>query len=138
MTERSSQRRVKLVRLELEQRATDRCHARVALEWGAETYSGGADETGPELREPRCAANAATSALQQVVGADRATFELLDLATVTVFQTPAVVVALSIHDRDETLYSVGFCLVKQDLPQAAVKAVLNATNRFLQRLWSTD
>ncbi len=46
-----------------------------------------------------------------------------------------MIVALSIRAEGGEQYAVGFCVAKVDLEQAAVRAVLNATNRFLEGLW---
>jgi hypothetical protein len=67
---------------------------------------------------------------------DNGTLELLDLERVNAFGTPAVIVALSLHTH-EPEYFVGFCVVKDDEALAAVRSVLNATNRLIQRLEST-
>ena len=66
-----------------------------------------------------------------------ATIKLLDLSVVNAFGTPAIIVALSLRSDGDDQYAVGFCVVKEDLEQAAVRAVLNATNRFLQALFGT-
>lgn len=88
-------------------------------------------------RAVRCAAQATVDALRRVAGTDRATFELLDLKTVEVFDTQAVIIALSVRYQNETRYLVGFSLAgEDDPPQAAGRAVLNSTNRFFERLWS--
>ncbi len=137
MAEVSAQRRAKLVRLELKQLGSQHCRATVELEWRDQTYVGTADEMGSEPRELRCAATAAVDALGRVVAADGATFELRDLKTIDGFSSPPVIVTVLIHYRDETLHMVGASLAKEDPPEAAVRSVLNATNRFVERLGST-
>ncbi len=134
MAEVSAQRRAKFVRLELKQLGNQHCRATVELEWRDQTYAGTADETGSEPRELRCAAKAAADALGRVVAAKGATFELRDVKTVDGFSKPPVIVTLLIRYRDETLDVVGVCLAKEDPPEAAVLSVLNATNRFVERL----
>ena len=55
----------------------------------------------------------------------------LEAKTVTVLETTAVIVALSVQHQNETLQLVGFCLTAQHPTRAPALAVLNATNRFL-------
>lgn len=84
----------------------------------------------------RAAARATTDAVGQVIGRDEATLELLDLDRVNAFGNLAVIVALSVRTH-ETEYFVGFSLIKDDERLAAVRSVLNASNRLIQRLEST-
>ncbi len=69
------------------------------------------------------------------MGVDLATIKLLDLSIVNAFGTPTIIVALSLSSDGDDQYAVGFCVAKEDLEQATVRAVLNATNRFLERLF---
>ncbi len=80
------------------------------------------------------AAQAAVDALASVPVTDGADFKLLNLTTIEVFGNPAVIIALSVHFQEDWLYLVGFSLAEKDPPKAAVWAVLNSTNRFLERL----
>jgi hypothetical protein len=74
-----------------------------------------------------------------LVGTERCAFEVLDLQRLTVLKVPAVVVALSAHWRNESRTLAGFSLTRDDdLPHAAVRAVLNSTNRFLEWLRDTQ
>ncbi len=127
--------RVQFVHLEVEPLPSNRCRYTVEFSHNRKTYAGKAEGAGLE-GELRCAALAAGDALGRVAGTDRATFELLDLKTVEVFDTSAVIIALSVHYQNETQYLVGFSLAEEEPPQAAVRAVLNSTNRFFDRLWS--
>lgn len=125
-------RSVKFVRLDLEQLPGNRCRARVELErQPGQTYVGTADGRRSKTGKLRCTAQAAADALRQAVGADEDAFELLELKTVTVLETTAVIVALSVHHQNETWQLVGFCLTAQHPTRAPALAVLNATNRFL-------
>ncbi len=65
------------------------------------------------------------------MGADEDAFELLEVKTITVLKTTAVIVALSVRHRNETRQLVGLCLTAQHPTRAPALAVLNATNRFL-------
>ncbi len=125
--------RVQFVQLEVEPLPSNRCRCSVELGHDGRTYVGTAEGAGLE-GELRAAAQATADALTSVAGTDGTTFELLHLKTLEVFDTPAVIVALSVHFQGDWLYLVGFSLAEKDPPQAAVKAVLNSTNRFLERL----
>ncbi len=128
--------RVRLVGWEFEEPTPDRCSATVELEWRSRAYTGIAEEPASEAGKLRSAARATTDAVGQILGANIATLELLDIDTVNAFGTPAVIVALSVHTQ-ETEYCVGFGLVKDEPAEAAVRSVLSATNRLIQRLGHT-
>ena len=128
--------RVQLVGWEFEDPTPDRCSATVELGWRNRTYSGTSEEIASEAGKLRSAARATTDAVGQIIGRDKATLEFLDLNSVNAFGNPGVVVALSLHTH-ETEYFVGFCLVKDDEALAAVKSVLNASNRLIQRFEGT-
>ncbi len=130
------ERRARLVGWEFEEPTPDRCSATVELDWRNRTYSGTNEETASEAGKLRSAAQATTDAVGQIIGVDKGTLELLDLDKVIAFGAPAVVVALSFHTH-EPEYFVGFCPVKDEEALAAVKSVLGATNRLIQRLTST-
>ena len=124
--------RIRLVRLAFEEATPERSRAIAELEWRGQTYVGIAEEPASEAGRLRSAAQATTDAVGQVLGANVATLELLDIDTVNAFGTPAVIVALSEH-TEERKYFVGFCVVADDPAVAAAKSVLSATNRLVQR-----
>ncbi len=128
--------RVRLVGWEFEEPTPDFFSATVELEWRNRVYSGTREDTTSEVGKLRSAARATADAVGQIVARDKPTLELLDLDKVNAFGTPAVIVALSVHTH-ETEYFVGFCLVKDDEALAAVRSVLNATNRLIQHREST-
>ncbi len=125
--------RIRLVGLAFEEVAPDRSRATVELDWRGQTYAGIAEEPASESGKLRSAAQATTDAVGQILGANVATLELLDIDTVNAFGTPAVIVALSVHN-EEPQYFVGFCVVADEPAVAAANSVLSATNRFIQRI----
>lgn len=126
--------RVRFTGVELEEMPNDRCQARVCMAWRNQKFDGIGEGAATELGQLRCAAEATCGALRRVVPSTT-TFEVLDLETVKVLDAQAVVVALAVHDEDDVRYSVGFCLIQDDNgAYAAVKSVLNGTNRLLARL----
>ena len=119
-------------KLEVEPLPSDRCRCSVELSHEGNAFVGNAEGGGLE-GELWCAAQAAADALGRVAGTSNAVFKLLDLKTVEMFDIPAVIIALSVHYQDDWQYLVGFSLAEDDSPRAAVRAVLNSTNRFFER-----
>ncbi len=123
--------RVRFEGVEFEELSGGGCQARVDMAWRDEAFVGAAEGVGSDLGKLRCAAEATCDALQRVAS-NAATFEVLDLETVKVLDSHAVVVALAVHQGEEVRYSVGFCLITDDEGgAAAVKSVLNGSNRIL-------
>ncbi len=130
--------RASFIGLDLEQLPGDRSRATVKLVFQGHQYVGRADGGGLD-QERRCAAEAAGDALRHLVGTERSAFEVLDLQSITVLEVPAVIVALSARWQNESKTLAGFSLATEDdLPHAAVRAVLSSTNRFLEWLWYTQ
>ncbi len=135
MTTKFGRRRAAFVRLDFEQLPGNRSRATVTLAFQAQQYVGRAEGSGLD----RCAAEATGDALRRLVGTERSAFEVLDLRKFTVLDVPAVIVALSAHWQNESKTLAGFSLAREDdLPPAAVRAVLSSTNRFLEWLWYTQ
>ena len=131
--------RVRFEGVDYEELVNQRFRARVDMAWRGESYVGLAEREAGGLGPLQCAAEATCDALQRIISGV-ASFEVLDIETVKVMDTEAVVVALAVHPAtDAVKYSVGFCLIKgDDGPGAAVKSVLNGTNRILARLLPGD
>ncbi len=138
MTTKVGQRRASFVRLDFEQLPGNRSRATVELAFQGQQYVGRAEGSGLD-QEVRCAAEATADALRNLVGAERSAFEV-DLQSVIVLEVPAaVIVALSARWQNESRILAGFSLTRgDDPPHAAVRAVLNSTNRFLDWLWYTQ
>ena len=134
MTTKFGHRRAAFVRLDLEQLPGNRSRATVELAFQGQQYVGRAEGSGLD-QEVRCAAEATADALRHFVGTERSAFEILDLQILTVLKVPAVIVALSARWQNESQTLAGFSLTRSDdPPHAAVRAVLNSTNRFLEWL----
>ena len=137
-TRKIGRRRAVFVHLDLEWLPGNRSRATVTLAFQGQQYLGRAEGSGLD-HEVRCAGEATADALRHLVGTEQSTFEVLDLKRLTVHRVPAVVVALSARWQNESQTLAGFSLTRSDdPPHAAVRAVLNSTNRFLERLWDTQ
>lgn len=131
MTTPPSQQRVRFLDFSFETLPDARCRANVVLERpGGGTYEGAADGMATQAGELRCAAEATARALQEVVGA-RLRFRLLGVKAVKAFDSSVVIVSLSSREDGPSTRLVGSCLVDEDLPKGAARAVLSATNRLL-------
>ncbi len=138
MSTKSVHRRAAFVGLDLEQLPGNHSSATVKLAFQGQQYVGRAEGSGLD-QEVRCAAEATAHALRHLVSTERSAFKVLDLQSVVVLETPAVIVALSVRWQNESRTMAGFSLTRgDDPPHAAVRAVLNSTNRFLEWLWYTQ
>jgi hypothetical protein len=80
--------------------------------------------TGSKTGKLRCAAQATVDALHALMSdEDRNSLALIDLQTVNVFDTTAVIVALSVDWQNDVQRLVGFCLTDKDPIRAASLAV---------------
>jgi hypothetical protein len=128
MTDRE---RLKFLDFEFVKHADGQCQSRVMLERKpGEVYEGESKVLGSEAGELRCAAQAATDALQKAVG-EQVTFELLGVKAVRAFDAMVIIVSLSCHNGAPSTRLVGSCLSDADQHRCAALAVLNATNRML-------
>ncbi|MGD2136122.1 MAG: hypothetical protein PVF27_08180 [Gemmatimonadales bacterium] len=123
--------RLRFLEFEFSTDPDGRCHARVILEGepGAQ-FVGEADGLGSRAAELRCAAQAATTALQRAVG-ERLALDLLGVKAVRAFDSVVVIVSLSCHNGMPASRLVGSCLTDGEEHRCAALAVLNATNRLL-------
>ena len=136
-TREIGRRRAAFVRLDLEPLWDNRSCATVTLGFQGQQYMGRAEGSGLD-EEVRCAAEATGDALRHLLGTERSAFEVLDLQSVTVLEVPAVVVALYARWQSQSQTLAGISLTRSDdSPHAAIRAVLNSTNRFLELLWDT-
>lgn len=108
-----------------------RSRVRVVLEMqGGERFVGTAEGSGTKAGGLRCAAQAATEALQQSAGT-KLRLELLGVKAVRAFDSTVVIVSLTCHNNRPATRLVGSCLGDRDVNRCGALAVLNATNRLL-------
>jgi hypothetical protein len=131
MTESGAHERLKFIDFEFVKKTDGHCNSRVTLERApGERYVGASEAFGAQAGELRCAAQAATDALQNAVG-DQMQFELLGVKAVRAFDALVIIVSLSCHNGMPATRLVGSCLSETDQHRCAALAVLNATNRLL-------
>lgn len=105
-----------------------------------DTYVGAASGSGSETVRLRCAADAAIAALNKAAEARYsfifmdASFELIGAKEVTAFDGSVIIVGVKARHGDYARRLVGSSSVDGDRERAAVRAVLDATNRFLARV----
>jgi hypothetical protein len=119
---------VRFVRAQFDTLVSGRCAAQVELAGADATYVGRAEGGSIDAEGLRAAARATADALQDLghpVAVNR-------VEMVTAFGEAAVAVQATAQHEGETRRLVGFCLAGDDPLRAAVLAVLNATNRFLE------
>lgn len=123
--------RIRFESLDLQQRANARCSARVVLAWRPGIrFEGAAEGTGSPSGLLRCAADAAVRALEAAVD-NRVMLDLLGVTTVKAFDAVIVVVSLASRSSEHEQRVVGSAVANGEPTQAAVRAVLNATNRLM-------
>ncbi len=131
MVEAERRERLRFLDFEFSRLPDGRFRSRVVLErHEGESFVGSAEGLGSQAGELRCAAQAATVALQGAVG-ERFTFELLGVKSVRAFDATVVIVSLSCHNGIAARRLVGSCLSDDRVQRSAALAVLNATNRLL-------
>ncbi len=123
--------RIKFDDLELETLPNGRCRSKVTLAWHeGSKFSGTAEGVSSEIGVLRCAAEAASRALEAAVD-NRVQLELLGITTIKAFDTVVVVVSLVSRFSNHTQRVVGSSVIDGNAAGAAVRAVLSATNRLL-------
>ena len=132
-------RRLKFVSLKLERVSVNICRAQITLEResGREIVcvcSG----TASELGMLHSAASATAAALGEATDAGPDAFQIIDIENVTVFGKAAVAVGIAVRSKERSRINlVGFVIMNPKKPvQAAALAVLNGTNRYINRFLS--
>ena len=127
-------RRVKFASLSLEDLPDNVLRAFVELEWRGKIFYGTADTEWLEHQELICCARAACNALEAVVAESKTTFEYLQCEPVAAVGQTLAVVAVAIVSAVSHQYTIGASQIRDSPGDAAVRAVLSATNRRLSTL----
>lgn len=122
--------RLRFDRVELKPGGAQLCRAELKFTFGGEQISAAAIDSEAGLGPLRAAAAATLLAIQQaVVGRFTCALEDLDRVNALGKELIAVLVRVDFDGREFQLF--GSCQIGPDEPAAAVKAALNATNRFV-------
>lgn len=110
----------------------------VRLEWGGETYAGSVqclETLQGVLKAASQATLTATLASTRSHKSNGLALEVVGVKAVKAFDGWVVVVRINGKTEDEKLRLLGAapCESEEDLPNAAVKAVLNASNRVMEQ-----
>jgi len=122
--------RLRFDSVELKSGGSQLCRAELKFTFGGEEIRAAAIDSEAGLGPLRAAAAATLVAIQQAV-TNRFTCRLEDLDRVNALgkELIAVLVKVDFDGREFQLF--GSCQIGSDEPAAAVKATLNATNRFV-------
>lgn len=109
------------------------CRAEVELERrGGDKFHGDAQGTGSNVGSMRTAALASVAALEQASPLG-VSFELLGVKVTGAFDSTIVIVSITAHTEDGPVRLVGSYVTDEDRERGAAVAVLNATNRYLEK-----
>jgi hypothetical protein len=127
MTSRSP-RQVRFLSATIQNVSGDRCSVTVEIRGAAATYRGTAEGGCDEPEQLRCAAQATIDAISDL--GHRMALDAIE--AVNILGEWTVALRVEAEHEGETRKLVGFCVAGNDVLKAAVFAVLNATNRFLE------
>ena len=109
------------------------CQAEVQLEHrSGEKVVGTANGSGYDVGSMRTAAMASVAALEKAVPAGPK-WELLGVKSTIAFDSTIVIVSIAARTEDGAIRLVGSYVTDDDRERAAAVAVLNATNRYLEK-----
>jgi hypothetical protein len=123
--------RVRFDRAELEREAAGRCRVVVTLSHAGRTIQASASESDQGVGPLKAAAVATLKAIEEAVGG-RLTCSLADLDHVNALGRDMIAVLVNIEFEGKQAQLFGSCQIADDEINAAVKATLNATNRFVE------
>ena len=102
------------------------------LIWKGDTYTT-AFVPQPSVEEDlKAVADATIDCLKQITAS--AAFKILDIQAMKVLSHEAVAVSIATRHEEGTEFAVGLCVNKVGRGDAAARAVLNGTNRLMERL----
>jgi hypothetical protein len=131
MSTTSGRNRLRFDRAELTEEAAERCRVVVSLTLGQLVFQGDVEEA-TEGNGPLKAAAAATLKAVQQAAADQFTCSLSDLDHVNALGKDLIAVLVDVKFEGRDVQVFGSCQIDGGEIDAAVKAALNATNRFFE------
>jgi hypothetical protein len=131
MSTPSGRNRLRFDRAELTEETSERCRVVVSLTLGQIVFQNDAEEAA-EGSGPLKAAAAATLKAVQQAAANRFTCSLSDLDHVNALGKDLIAVLVDVKFEGRDVQVFGSCQIDGGEIDAAVKAALNATNRFFE------
>ena len=102
------------------------------LVWDGKTYSTIFEPATSVEADLRAVADATIECLKKIT--TEAAFKVLDIQAMRLLSHEAVAVSIATHHEEGTEFAVGLCVNKVGRGDAAARAVLNGTNRLMERL----
>lgn len=125
-------KRVRFKDFQLSESPSGTCEAAVILGWDSgEQTIGKAQGINSPSGILRCSAEAAISALDELVIEYGISLDLLGVKSIRAFDSVVVIVSLTSNMDNKVQRLVGSCIIQEDAPRGAALAVLNATNRLV-------
>jgi hypothetical protein len=131
MTNRPSQKRLRFDRADIMQESEGRCRARVTIAFGEQVIHTEATEDREGVGPLKAAAVATLRAIEQAAE-NRFSCSLADLDHVNALGKDLIAVLVDIEFEGREVQVFGSCQIANNDIDAAVKAALNATNRFFE------
>ncbi len=126
-----SQKRLRFDRAESVQETEDRCRVTVSFTFADRVIETSSTASSEGTGQLRAAAEAALMAIEQAVE-NRFTCKLTDLDHVNALGKDLIAVLVDIDFEEKQVQVFGSCQLAGSEIDAAVKAALNATNRFFE------
>ena len=127
-----SGRRLYFEDIEVRRSRTKGVACRVTLRKGEETYIGESEGMENERIRIELAARAALAAIRQAEGGERV-LAMEGCKLVDAFERKFVFVGVTIRESRESMLATGSAEIRESAETASVLAVLDATNRWLDR-----
>jgi hypothetical protein len=131
MSTTSGRNRLRFDRAELTEETSERCRVVVSLTLGQLVFQNDAEEAAGGSGPLKAAAAATLKAVQQAA-ANRFTCSLSDLDHVNALGKDLIAVLVDVKFEGRDVQVFGSCQIDGGEIDAAVKAALNATNRFFE------
>ncbi|HEX8183616.1 MAG TPA: alpha-isopropylmalate synthase regulatory domain-containing protein [Blastocatellia bacterium] len=131
MTNSSSQRRLRFDHVDISEESDGRCRAQVTIAFGQRVIKTTAADDGGGTGPLRAAAVATLKAIEEAAEG-RFSSSLADLDHVNALGKDLIAVLVDVEFEGRQVQVFGSCQIGANDVDAAVKAALNATNRFFE------
>lgn len=131
MTNSANQKRLRFDHVDVSREPEGRCRARVTITFGERVIKTDAIDDADRIGPLKAAAVATLRAIEEAAGR-RFTSSLADLDHVNALGKDLIAVLVDIQFEGREVQVFGSCQITGNDVDAAVKAALNATNRFFE------